>query len=436
MIKNLISIFQRLDNKAKAIILTLLPVSIVFVVQLIINLVNFNVFFVVESILILVLVAYITVIFVRIVVGIYSAEEFVKKNNVEYYPLSSFQEFPSFVVKNISMLIRKSRQIEDMKKNILKLINMIDNVGIIILNKEKDIIFYNNFVRRFFKLTQDYVGKKLYSLLTLTSFKISSFKDNRSYETEVMVEGYPRRIRICQKSSGYLAIVYFVDISEQKNMESITELTLSIISHELNTPITNLSLALENILLSKTFSEEVVNIALSNISRISNTISNIMSLSNIHSKKISINREWFSLKEVISSVLDSLAPSYQNKEIRLDTSYDGKEEIFEDREKIRLILFNIIDNAFKFSPNREEVRIQVRSDKGFEISVSNVSSNLSDNELDKIFDKFYRASNSRGLRGSGLGLYIVKSLCDILGIKVEVAKQDNIIIFKLSKEEE
>ncbi|MCS7298421.1 MAG: ATP-binding protein [Spirochaetia bacterium] len=435
MIKNLISIFQRSDKKVKIITLILLPIIVIFVAQLIINLIYLSVIFVVESILMLVLSVYITVIFVRIVVGIYVAEEFVKKNNVEYYPLSSFQEFPSFVVKNISMLIRKSRQIEDMKKNILKVINLIDSIGIIILNKERDIVFYNDFVRRFFKLTQGYIGKKLFSILPLTSFKISGFKDSKTYETEIMLEGQSRKIRICQKSSGNLTIIYFVDISEQKNMESITELTLSIISHELNTPITNLSLALENILLSRAFSEEVVSIALSNISRISNTISNIMSLSNIHSKKISINREWFSLKEIISSVLDNLVPSYQSKNIKVNTIYEGKEEIFEDREKIRLILFNITDNAFKFSPSGEEVRIQVRSEKGFEISISNVSSDLSDDELDKIFDKFYRASNSKGLRGSGLGLYIVKSLCDILGIKVEVVKQHNIIIFKLSKEE-
>lgn len=435
MIKNLIGIFQRSDKKVKIVALVLSLTIAILVVRLIINLVYLSVLFALESILVLVLSVYVAAVFVKMVVGVYAAEEFVKRNNVEYYPLSSFQEFPSFVVKNISMLMRKCRQVEDMKKNILKVINLIDGIGIIILNKERDIIFYNDFVRRFFKLTQSYVGKKLYSILPLTSFKISNFRDNKTYETEIMVEEQSRKVRICQKSSGYLTIVYFVDISEQKNMESITELTLSIISHELNTPITNLSLALENILLSRTFSEEIVSIALSNISRISNTISNIMSLSNIHSKKISINREWFSLREMVSSVLDSLVPSYQSKNIKVYTVYDGEEEIFEDREKIRLVLFNIIDNAFKFSPSNEEVRIQVRSKKGFEISISNVSNDLSDEELDRIFDKFYRASNSKGLRGSGLGLYIVKSLCDILGIKVEVVKQHNIIIFKLSKVE-
>ncbi|MCX8029103.1 MAG: HAMP domain-containing histidine kinase [Brevinematales bacterium] len=424
-----------LDNRTKLIISILVVFGIIFIIQLLYSIVNRNILFAVESFLMVIGTGYGIYLILRYVCSIASATKVIKRLHSGYYPLSSVNEFPVFVIKNFYSILRNMKILEEKNNTMLKLFQNIKEVGLVVVDKDKNVVFYNDFVREFFGLHGNYIGKKFYSLFTLSSSKLRNPGSDLPHKLEVISgRGKRRLIKMYQNTINDLTVIYFFDITNFKKLESVVDITMSIISHELKTPITNLSLAIENILMSKEFSERVINIALSNISRITNTISNIMSLSNINTKRFVINKEEFNIKQVIQGIVENILPSYQEKLIKFEFQCIGNEFVYEDKEKMSLILFNLIENAFKFSPKKGIVRVLVDNTDKLLISISNTASYISDDDLERIFNKFYRAKNSLGVRGSGLGLYIVKVLSKILGFKVEVSRDDSIIIFRVFRD--
>ncbi|MGB9621936.1 MAG: sensor histidine kinase [Brevinematia bacterium] len=356
---------------------------------------------------------------------------FIKKILPNYHPLLSIGQIDKFVIKNF--LIFRKRFLELYRENaiLFEVFNNLDNVGIILLNSNNQIIFYNTYIEKFFELSQNCFGKSLSSIFTLAIVKISL--DDSEQEVEVVKEGKIKTLRIFIRNIKENKLIYFFDITELKELHKTTQLTMSIISHELNTPITSISLALENILFSGKVSQEIIDVTLSNIYRLTNTISNIISLSNIYSSKVILSKSRFDILELIDSITKSLIPTYKNKHIKLNLNVEGDTNFEEDREKLQLILTNIIDNAMKFCNEGGEVDISViNHNEGYKITVTNTGSTINDEEKEKIFDMFYRGKGS-STKGSGLGLYIVKLLSNILSLKVSVFSENNRTSFVLEK---
>ncbi|MEN2998015.1 MAG: HAMP domain-containing sensor histidine kinase [Brevinematia bacterium] len=433
-LRRLNQLLRFLDAKTKIAFVVIFSICVFFLVRFIVSLILLNFVSLLESAVIVFVTVYALVVLLKFSRGVYFVTRMTRKFNYDYYPFSSIIEFPKFAVKNFHAMARKIRSLESINEKLMQIINEIGNVGIVVMDEQKNIVLYNKFVEKFFNLSQSYKGKKFYSLFSLSSHKIDELKEKGDCEMEVMVGNELRVLKICFRDVVGISLIYFFDITELKNFEKITELSLSIFSHELNTPLTNLSLALENLLLSRDISEEIVNALLSNIARISNTVSNIVNLSNIYSNRVLVVPQRFNLRDSVKRLIDTISHSYKSKNLRVELEYSGDEEVVEDRDKLQLILFNLIDNAMKFSLSDSEVRVKICNDGGLRISVSNETEWISEVELERIFERFYRAKNSRGLRGSGLGLYIVKLLCEILGLKVEVSYSDNLIIFTIARE--
>ncbi len=420
-----------LDNKTKILLFVFTCLLFLSIFQVIAGFLSFGLVYSLEGILLFSISIYVIFFILRLSQGIYSSVRVIKKLSDDYYPFSSLEEIPNFILKNFIIMVRKVKTLTYFKNVLLTAIREIDDLGIILVDKDKNIITYSKFVEKVFNISENYLGKKIYSLFSLLSHKIDFLKDGEPLEFEVPFDGSNRILRLYLKSFESIAIIYFFDITELRKIEELNELSLSIFSHELNTPLTNLSLSIENILMSKEYSEEILNIAISNIMRISNTISNIISLSNIHSNRALVTNRVFNLKFMIDRVVNILYPVYKSKNISVSIDYKGSEEVFCDEGKVELMLFNLIDNAMKFSPEYGCVNICVNNGDILDMSISNQVVNFFSYDLGRIFDKFYRGRNSVGYRGSGLGLYIVSLLADLLRFKVEVSLEGNVIIFRI-----
>ncbi len=111
---------------------------------------------------------------------------------------------------------------------------------------------------------------------------------------------------------------------------------------------------------------------------------------------------------------------------KLDVEFDcapGKLVVFADRDAIYQVLYNICDNAVKFSREGGKYRIRIfAKDKKVSVSVYNEGQGIPEEDLAFVFDRFYKSDRSRGLdkTGTGLGLYIAKTIIDAHGEELKV----------------
>jgi signal transduction histidine kinase/DNA-binding NarL/FixJ family response regulator len=144
--------------------------------------------------------------------------------------------------------------------------------------------------------------------------------------------------------------------------------------------------------------------------------------------KIEENISDFKIEEELDSILGLLQHSDSFKNVRIDRSIVQKRALYSDTVRLRIILNNLISNSIKYrkpEPSDTLIRISfvVEQDKTL-IEISDNGQGIEERHLPRIFDMFYRASKHHD--GSGLGLYIVKSMMDQMGGKINVQSSPNV----------
>jgi signal transduction histidine kinase len=219
---------------------------------------------------------------------------------------------------------------------------------------------------------------------------------------------------------------------------------VSLTSHQLRTPLTTINWYIE--LLMKRGLEGLDNKQKEYIAqtyqaskRMVDLTNKLLIVSRIELGKIVINSQDVDLKKTIEQILTELKSQITIKNLHVIESYPKNQKyliIKSDPKLIYIILQNIISNAIKYSFQDGEIKITVTKEnaKNIAIELSDAGYGIPEKEQSKIFAKFYRASNIAMIdqRGAGLGLYIVKSIINLLGGAITlVSKKDNGTIVKL-----
>ena len=184
-------------------------------------------------------------------------------------------------------------------------------------------------------------------------------------------------------------------------------------SHELKTPLAIIT-ANADVLETQNSSTWTNNIK-EQATRMSELLDDMLSLAKINEGKSGLNTEEFNLSdEIIACTLpyDSVAfEKGKNLVVDVTENIIGKY----DRESVRKVVAILLDNAIKYGKKGEDIIITLSLKKKPILTVFNMGNNVPDNDKDKIFERFYRAedSRSRELGGSGLGLAIAKSICTV-----------------------
>lgn len=200
-------------------------------------------------------------------------------------------------------------------------------------------------------------------------------------------------------------------------------------SHELRTPL-NSVIGFSDLLLEGAFgplntrqSKYVNNILISG-KNLLEIINNLLDISRLEAGDRKLNYEEIDIASLIGDVRMSLISLASHKKISLEVKVDTSlENIRADRTKLRQILYNLMNNAIKFTPDKGRVIVSACKEKGeLEIKVSDNGIGLSKENNEKIFMPFTQADSSTARRygGTGLGLYIVKNFIDIHGGKIWV----------------
>lgn len=203
---------------------------------------------------------------------------------------------------------------------------------------------------------------------------------------------------------------------------------VSAVAHELRTPLTSIK-GYATILSSGRLGEvrKEQKERLERINKHShelvNLINDLLDIARIEAGKTIMKIEEINLNEVLKDVEEIISPQAEEKKLRfVIDNRDRIEKIYADKIHLERVLVNLLGNALKFTPENGEIGIRVKKEEEnavlFEIYDTGIG--ISEKDLDKIFDEFYRADNpiNRERKGTGLGLSLVKRIIDAHGGKI------------------
>jgi PAS domain S-box-containing protein len=207
---------------------------------------------------------------------------------------------------------------------------------------------------------------------------------------------------------------------------------LSMVSHELRTPLNGI-LGWAQIMQGRTLDADMMAHAVDAVVRgaraQSKLIEDILDFTRIISGKLRLEVEPVDLVLIVESALDVISPAAAAKNIRLQTTFDTTAFVSGDAARLQQILWNLMSNAVKFTPEKGNVQVRVgRVGQSVEISVSDTGKGISEEFLPFVFERFKQSDNSttRRFGGLGLGMAITRHLVEMHGgtIRAESAGED------------
>jgi signal transduction histidine kinase len=194
------------------------------------------------------------------------------------------------------------------------------------------------------------------------------------------------------------------------------------VAHELRTPLAAMQCAVEGMQDGVVpVDEESLRSLHMDLSRLSRAVSDIGALSWAESRKLSMKRERTSIPGIIRGVAQRLLAAYGEKRIRLAFQEAGEGEALVDPAMTETALFNIMENAFKYSKPEGEVRVAIRGggDRTI-IAVADDGQGVDKDDLPHIFERFYRSRKAGKEEGTGVGLAVARELVAAQGGTIEV----------------
>lgn len=315
------------------------------------------------------------------------------------------------------------------KQNKLEAILESMESGVIALDNNEKIILSNPYSKKIFDLQGDVIGKKIsdcvidYDLINfireLPDINTKEIKLFHPVEREIRVKKAP----IIRGSKNQIGIVIAIqDITDIKRLENMRSEFVANVSHELKTPLTSIkgfSETLRYVDDSET-KNKFLNIIDKEAERLTNLINDILILSNIENLH-KMENDNFRPKEVIENIIDIVRKQAEKKQIKIEFINEFNDEIAGSKDKFHQLALNLIENAIKYSNENGNVKIVIISNNEyFVFKVIDDGIGIPENDIPRIFERFYRVDKSRSTRGTGLGLAIVKHIVKLFNGDITV----------------
>lgn len=218
-----------------------------------------------------------------------------------------------------------------------------------------------------------------------------------------------------------------LQVATQKQKEFVANA-----SHELKTPITRMISEIETMESNTMRTDPSVSYIRNQLFSMAEIIDELLLLARLREHEPPEGMaDW---DHVVHKIVDDNNPLLQEKELKIVTNILPGSLCPIPESYAKVICSNLFANAMKFSPPRNEITITtLKSENGMSLSISNYGAELEEEEKPKIFERFYRSNNSKSKSGAGIGLSIVKSLCDMYQIEVHTSSQKDVIDGSLAK---
>lgn len=213
-----------------------------------------------------------------------------------------------------------------------------------------------------------------------------------------------------------------------KSTENLQKEFINNVSHEIKTPVSSIegfAKFLKDKNLTDEEREEYTNIIIEEAKRLENLTGKILKLSKLNNQEIITNKQEIDIAEQIRKAISLLEPKWSKKDIKINVSLDEK-VFLGDEDLIYQVWVNIIDNAIKFSNEGGSIDIKVyEKDSNINVEIKDHGIGMEEEELEKVYDRFYQIDKSHSKEGSGLGLAIVKRIVELSEGKIEIKSKEN-----------
>jgi two-component system, OmpR family, phosphate regulon sensor histidine kinase PhoR len=311
--------------------------------------------------------------------------------------------------------------------------------ALLVVDSNRHVILANEAFRKLFALPEISEGTPLLEIVrdaTLDRIIEDALERGGPVRTEIALNGLQVELDAVatRNNAGEItgAMILFHDITELKKIDQVRRDFVANISHELRTPLSILRGYIETLLDSPETSREELSRILRVMERHSKRLDllaeDLLTLAQLESANPNLQLEDVDLSSFFGELVRDWEKKLANKHLKMivDVPPDLP-TIHADRMRLQEALYNLLDNAVKYSAEHGEIRLVARRrDEQIVLSVSDNGIGISKEDLPRVFERFYRADKARtdqNTRGTGLGLAIVKHIAQLHGGHVEAESQ-------------
>lgn len=204
-----------------------------------------------------------------------------------------------------------------------------------------------------------------------------------------------------------------------RKLERVRSSMVADVAHELRNPLSTMRTVTENALAAgQPISPERAAVLLDEMYRMSKLVGDLNELALAESGHLQLEKSWFSLTELLQTIVDAMLPEAELRGLALVLTADSSSPLlFADRVRLQQVFVNLLANALRHARHAIELRLADEAGSGLTVTVADDGQGIDEDELPHIFDRFYRSRERSG--GSGLGLAIVQEFTRAHGGQVE-----------------
>jgi signal transduction histidine kinase len=256
--------------------------------------------------------------------------------------------------------------------------------------------------------------------------------------TETAETGFPLELEV-QHGARHLAArtsvtaegevtLVLTDLTDTRRVEALRRDFVTNASHELKTPVAGIQALAESLQLALDRSPDrarmMVQRLLSESERLSQLVRDLLDLARVEEAEALVARDRVDLARLVAAQVDRLVAFARSRDINVHAAHDGPIPVVGNRADLRLIVSNLLDNAVRYNRAGGDVRVTLRRESGNAVlEVSDTGPGIPEDDLDRVFERFYRVDKARSRvdGGTGLGLSIVRHAVARHGGAVTVA---------------
>ena len=316
--------------------------------------------------------------------------------------------------------------------------------GMLLVGGNQEILFVNDAASKILNTgpSSPLLFRQLVETVGFDPFQLLNESGNTPFTREASIASTPYKATVFPVPGidGHNGVCLLLrNIAQEKRIDTMKSEFISVVSHEMRTPLTSIKNAIEIIMTRKTGTitddqQKFLQIAERNISRVVNIISGYLDLAKIELGKVEFHFQEISLQTFMEGIARDFLARAQEKGITFScTLPEGLPSVTADPQRLEQIVVNLLDNALKFTPDKGSITISAQpgeappgsGDRRFvKVSVKDTGRGIPASDRERIFDKFYQVEDSPARKmGTGLGLSIVRELIEAHGGKIQVESE-------------
>jgi two-component system phosphate regulon sensor histidine kinase PhoR len=311
--------------------------------------------------------------------------------------------------------------------------------ALLVVDSDRHVILTNETFRKLFTLPEISVGTPLLEILRIPALDrviANALGAGKSIRSDLTVDASQIELHAVatRNDAGEItgALVLFHDITELRRMDQVRRDFVANVSHELRTPLSILRGYIETLLDNPKMSPEELSQILGVMERHSKRLDllaqDLLTLAQLESANPNLQLSNVDLPSFFGEMVRDWEKKLANKQLNVIVDVPpNAPTIRADRTRLQEALYNLLDNAVKYSREHGEIKLMTRQrDEEIVLSVSDNGIGISKEDLPRIFERFYRVDKARStesIRGTGLGLAIVKHVAQLHGGRVEAQSE-------------